>query len=206
MSKRRSDRIRRMLERMASDNVRHRSPARWIPVLAIACVAAMLAPDSLAPYAQGIGGLILIVGVCVLLSRTGQVYTKLEKLDFEVCPNCEYPLKGLPAEHRCPECGAPYKIEQVRREWKEILDWVREGTHRFPSDCCYFCGYPLTGPTEEESARPFEKGRHFCIGCKRWHEHRFPPRYCQACGYKLTGNENGACEECGAATQLCPQE
>ncbi len=27
---------------------------------------------------------------------------------FERCPRCRYPLRGLPAEHACPECGLRY--------------------------------------------------------------------------------------------------
>ncbi len=28
------------------------------------------------------------------------------------CPRCEYPLRGLP-EHRCPECGAEFRIDDL---------------------------------------------------------------------------------------------
>jgi hypothetical protein len=30
------------------------------------------------------------------------------RIHLEECPKCEYSLKGLPASHRCPECGFEY--------------------------------------------------------------------------------------------------
>ena len=31
------------------------------------------------------------------------------------CIHCEYTLEGLPAQHRCPECGRPYSFELIRQ-------------------------------------------------------------------------------------------
>ncbi len=36
------------------------------------------------------------------------------------CPQCKYSLKGLPADHRCPECGFEYDAETAM--WKGRLD------------------------------------------------------------------------------------
>jgi hypothetical protein len=51
------------------------------------------------------------------------------------CPFCDYSLKGLPAEHRCPECGKPFDrrwrlfgdvpSSYKRRPWVKI--WVALG-------------------------------------------------------------------------------
>jgi len=30
---------------------------------------------------------------------------------LDQCPECGYSLRGLPADHRCPECGLPYDAE-----------------------------------------------------------------------------------------------
>ena len=36
------------------------------------------------------------------------------------CPQCTYSLKGLPADHRCPDCGFEYDVETAM--WKGRLD------------------------------------------------------------------------------------
>lgn len=41
--------------------------------------------------------------------------------DYCLCLICGYCLKGLPEKHRCPECGTPYEIEDVKRHWSEYL-------------------------------------------------------------------------------------
>lgn len=41
--------------------------------------------------------------------------------DCCLCLHCGYSLKGLPAEHRCPECGTPHEIEDVKRKWSAYL-------------------------------------------------------------------------------------
>lgn len=35
------------------------------------------------------------------------------------CPVCDYPLAGLPAAHRCPECG--FEFDELTRAWR----WTR---------------------------------------------------------------------------------
>ncbi len=196
MSGRRPDRFRRVLKRAASADARSRSAAGWILSLAIVFGVFALLPEWATSYAQGLAVLMLLVGVWVFWLRTRLVYKKLERLNFEACLNCEYPLKGLPPKHRCPECGNPYEIEVVRGTWKNTLRWARQQHHRFPPGHCAFCGYSLTGPAVEVAGSPFENGQHFCIGCKNWHEHRFPPGHCQVCGHNLTGKKSGVCPEC----------
>lgn len=46
---------------------------------------------------------------------------EIQSNNLEHCLECGYPLKGLPAEHRCPECGEPYDIEVVRRTWERYF-------------------------------------------------------------------------------------
>jgi ribosomal protein L32 len=36
---------------------------------------------------------------------------------FAICPDCGYSLVGLPSHHICPECGQPYDLDAVRRNW-----------------------------------------------------------------------------------------
>jgi hypothetical protein len=40
---------------------------------------------------------------------------------FDVCCRCGFHLKGLPPQHRCPECGTEYDIERVHRIWRKVL-------------------------------------------------------------------------------------
>lgn len=44
--------------------------------------------------------------------RGGRVEPRLN-----TCPNCDYSLKGLPAEHYCPECGLKY--DSATRVWTQ---------------------------------------------------------------------------------------
>ncbi len=41
--------------------------------------------------------------------------------DCCLCLHCGYSLRGLPAVHRCPECGATYDIEEVKQRWSACL-------------------------------------------------------------------------------------
>lgn len=44
------------------------------------------------------------------------------------CPHCDYPLAGLPAAHRCPECGLGYdEFSQLwcrSAGWRDLLDFL----------------------------------------------------------------------------------
>ncbi len=42
--------------------------------------------------------------------------------DYCLCMKCRYPLGTLPPEGTCPECGAQYEHEQLRKCWKWTLD------------------------------------------------------------------------------------
>jgi predicted RNA-binding Zn-ribbon protein involved in translation (DUF1610 family) len=42
--------------------------------------------------------------------------------DHEHCLECGYSLRGLPAEHCCPECGQPYSIAAVKETWRRYFE------------------------------------------------------------------------------------
>ncbi len=41
--------------------------------------------------------------------------------DFAHCLECGYSLKGLPAKHKCPECGNDFDIAMVQESWKKYF-------------------------------------------------------------------------------------
>jgi hypothetical protein len=55
---------------------------------------------------------------------------KLEEWDYQICTDCGYPLKGLPAVHRCPECGAEYNVGKLETYWKQELARTRRSMKR----------------------------------------------------------------------------
>ncbi len=53
--------------------------------------------------------------------KINRLITQAHKARYALCIECGYCLTGLPDQHRCPECGTPYEIEQVKRRWSEYL-------------------------------------------------------------------------------------
>lgn len=77
------------------------------------------------------------------------------------CPQCSYPLKGLPA-HRCPECGSEFDVESMVQPWTRVRDPRFTGAERplpnFDLDCAS-CGAALAGAEADTCpacAAPFE--------------------------------------------------
>jgi hypothetical protein len=46
----------------------------------------------------------------------------LAACDWRCCYYCKFDLRGLPDSGKCPECGEPYAIEDVRRRWKDAWE------------------------------------------------------------------------------------
>lgn len=46
----------------------------------------------------------------------------LRALDYNLCLNCGYDLRGLPDLYQCPECGVEYDREKVRSTWQRRFD------------------------------------------------------------------------------------
>lgn len=63
------------------------------------------------------------------------------------CPNCEYPLRGLPS-HRCPECGTVLDMAAIAGTWMPRRPPRFDGSERPLPDfglVCGSCGAPLAG-------------------------------------------------------------
>ena len=77
------------------------------------------------------------------------------------CPQCRYPLRGLPS-HRCPECGTEFDIEEL------VSTRTRLRPPRFTGEelplpdfglSCAACGEPLAGATARacpQCGEPFD--------------------------------------------------
>jgi hypothetical protein len=67
----------------------------------------------------------LLVAACMftLVPRFAFASFRRKLLDNEcaLCLECGYPLRGLPDEHQCPECGTPYVLGNVRASWTHWL-------------------------------------------------------------------------------------
>ncbi len=71
-------------------------------------------------------GLLMVLGllwaICPRLALR-RFRTTLSANDFLLCLWCGYSLKGLPTEHRCPECGTPYEAGSLIEAWQH---WVEK--------------------------------------------------------------------------------
>ena len=83
------------------------------------------------------------------------------------CPQCRYPLVGLPG-HSCPECGTAFDMAGVVKSWHRLRE-PRFSGHELPLPdfglLCHACRHPLAGarrracpdcgaPFDPESIRP----------------------------------------------------
>lgn len=74
---------------------------------------------------HGVGLLIFAASLlCVLSVRDSAVERfcrRAREHDYAICPECGYLLENLPANHKCPECGTPYDLNQIREVWGNVL-------------------------------------------------------------------------------------
>ena len=72
-----------------------------------------------------VGSVVFVVCPRVVFAR---MKAELAENDHLLCLWCGYPLRGLPNDHCCPECGTRYQAEVLRRTWQY---WVKK--RRLPS-------------------------------------------------------------------------
>jgi hypothetical protein len=63
----------------------------------------------------------LLASVAIYSVAGYYAWQSITSCEFNVCPCCEYALRGLPASAQCPECGELYEREKVQAHWKECF-------------------------------------------------------------------------------------
>jgi hypothetical protein len=66
---------------------------------------------------------LFIVGLPRLVGR--RFAREVRAQEYLVCMNCGHSLRGLPEEHRCPECGQPYSVGELKDQWAGWFKSVR---------------------------------------------------------------------------------
>jgi predicted RNA-binding Zn-ribbon protein involved in translation (DUF1610 family) len=113
---------------------RVRSLRHLVLILEFFWFGCMIVPPLLGSVGRGIPWLDRIWYPVVLLSSVSSIVfprllkravrrlgAEIQGNNLEHCLECGYPLKGLPAEHRCPECGCAYDIAGVRETWRRYF-------------------------------------------------------------------------------------
>lgn len=59
--------------------------------------------------------------IALARSKTEAWWKQVKELQLEACTKCGYALKGLPAKHRCPECGKSYDLYHIKLEWSRRI-------------------------------------------------------------------------------------
>ncbi len=113
--------------------VRRRQRAKWLVPLVFA--AGLVMPSALAlrfqllPDLQVAAAVVIFVPLLVygaLCYRLERFVASAHRANRELCLECGYNLHGLPVEHVCPECGAAYRIEEVKQKWQAFFESERK--------------------------------------------------------------------------------
>lgn len=101
---------------------------RWFVFLPLLIIVADRAAEPWMPYVWRVHRLHVVVFAlaCVFLAallHAIRMRRHLRSIDYAACLECGYELKGLPAEHLCPECGRPFRLPAVRATWQYFSRW-----------------------------------------------------------------------------------
>jgi len=66
-------------------------------------------------------GALLVWGLAPRIAKR-RMLRELQSGDYCLCLDCGYCLKGLPAQHTCPECATAFDMEKVQNAWRH---WER---------------------------------------------------------------------------------
>lgn len=95
-------------------------------ILVVGIGARVLGIPSVEPI-RFLGQILIFGGIALTYARFFSLRRRVERLGFEVCPDCEYRLAGLAERGRCPECGFECDRESLRATWEEVWGLVRLG-------------------------------------------------------------------------------
>ena len=62
---------------------------------------------------------LLLVSIVLEYLYVRRIRKGVRDADYGVCLQCGFLLAGLPPKYKCPECGSPYDIEDVRATWRK---------------------------------------------------------------------------------------
>ena len=66
-------------------------------------------------------------------SRLRAVVRAARSVGWSMCERCGYDLRGLPEDHKCPECGQQYDLNKTRALWRAMeMSWAILGKWRSP--------------------------------------------------------------------------
>jgi hypothetical protein len=76
--------------------------------------------------------LVAMVGLRYNASKRREyAIASLHRCGYAMCTRCRYVLRGLPDRSSCPECGRPYTMADLRRQWHSAYRlWPRTKTPR----------------------------------------------------------------------------
>ena len=87
-------------------------------VLCFGGVALGFVRPAIGPTVLAAGMACSMTGLALTRAIRRKLRNEVLAANYQLCPECEYSLKSLPAKGRCPECGRPYDSSRLEEDWK----------------------------------------------------------------------------------------